>query len=56
MQTALNLNTIKQKLYIYMWKNFLQEFSDNNTHTFHYLYPCSCCAGKLKPPLYDKLL
>ena len=31
------VKTIKQKSYIYMWKNFLQQFSDNNTHTYHYI-------------------
>ena len=36
-------NTIKQKLYI---EEFLQEFRDNNANTYHYLCPCSCCAGK----------
>ena len=44
-----------------MWKNFLQEFSDNNTRTFHYTSaPCTLlklgCYGNISSvmvTLYD---
>ena len=49
------ITSIKHKLYIYMWNHFIQEFNDNDVHTFHYLCPCSQCVRTTKPPLYDKL-
>ena len=44
--------TIKQKLYSYMWMHFLQEFKDNNVHSFHYLCPFKLQS---KSSIYDIL-
>ena len=34
-------------------QHFLEEFNDNDTHTFHYHRPCSQCTRMIKPVLYD---
>jgi len=46
---SLSTNTIKHKIYNYIWDHFMQQFSDSNVlYSFHYL--CSCCHCSAASP------
>lgn len=36
--------TIKHKLCIHLWNDFLREFEDNNVHIFHYVGSCTAAV------------
>ena len=44
----LSMHTIKKHLQIFMWNHFSNHFDSTNTHTFHFICPCSSCLNS--PP------
>jgi len=51
---ASNCNAVlKARLLKLFWKDFTNNFSSDNVHSFHFICPCSNCSKSSHPPNFD---